>query len=106
MRSKSFSGKKTKNLPGESLCLRMRKHQNDVLRFMNDFDVPFTNNQAEQDIRMCKVRQKISGCFRSTTGPEIFCRIRGYLSTARKQGINIMEAITNAIQGNPFTFPT
>ena len=104
MRSKSRSTKKTKSLPGEALALRMRNHQEDILRFMNDFDVPFTNNQAEQDIRMCKVRQKISGCFRSAAGPEIFCRIRGYISTARKQGLNIMEAITNAILGQPFTF--
>ena len=81
----------------------MTNHKSDILRFMHDFDVPFTNNQAEQDIRMCKLRQKISGCFRSNTGPEIFCRIRGYLSTARKQGLNIMDAITDAIAGQPFT---
>ena len=103
MRSNSSSGKRAKSAPGEALCLRMTNHKSDILRFMHDFDVPFTNNQAEQDIRMCKLRQKISGCFRSNTGPEIFCRIRGYLSTARKQGLNIMDAITDAIAGQPFT---
>jgi len=64
--------------------------------------VPFTNNLAEQDIRMIKVRLKISGCFRTVKGAEHFARIRSYLSTARKQGRNILDSITAAIKGKPF----
>jgi len=63
---------------------------------------PFTNNLAEQDIRMCKVKYKISGCFRSMKGLRIFCRIRGYIGTARKQSINLFTAIEDAVSGRPF----
>lgn len=72
------------------------------LAFLWDEDVPFTNNQAEQDVRMIKVRQKISGCFRTLHGAEMFCRIRSYLSTCRKQGHNLWEAITRVVVGDPF----
>lgn len=72
------------------------------LAFLFDERVPFTNNQGEQDIRMIKVRQKISGCFRTLKGAQMFCRIRSYLSTCRKQGRNIWEAIQMAVIGRPF----
>jgi len=72
-----------------------------VLWFINCLAVPFTNNQGEQDIRMVKLKQKIAGCFRTLTGGQIFCRIRSYISTARKQGWNIWDALTEAIKGNP-----
>ncbi len=79
---------------GHNLLLRLRHCKADVLRFTNDFDVPFTNNQAEQDIRMMKVRMKISGGFRTLCGAEIFAAIRSVISTARKHGINILRALT------------
>jgi transposase len=79
---------------GHNLLLRLRHCKADVLRFTEDFDVPFTNNQAEQDIRMMKVRMKISGGFRTLAGAEIFATMRSVISTARKHGINILRALT------------
>ncbi|MBU0502386.1 MAG: transposase [Candidatus Margulisbacteria bacterium] len=68
---------------------------------MSDFAVPFTNNLAEQDIRMTKVKEKISGCFRSMAGAQIFCRIRSYILTTKKQKGNILKALQFAVQGLP-----
>jgi len=84
-----------------SLVERLREHRGATLAFMEDFAVPFDNNQAERDLRMVKVREKISGCFRTTTGAERFCRIRGYISTLRKQRMPILSALGQAIIGYP-----
>jgi transposase len=84
-----------------SLVARLPVHKEATLAFLADFAVPFDNNQAERDIRMTKVRQKISGCFRTPVGAERFCRIRGYVSTLRKQGRPIFAALAQAIAGHP-----
>jgi transposase len=82
-----------------NLLDRMRGHEDDILRFMTDVDVPFTNNQAERDIRMVKVQQKISGSFRSWDGARFFCRIRGYLSTCEKHHISSADALKILFNG-------
>jgi transposase len=91
---------KTAQSKSRNLLDRLEERQEDVLRFMKVTIVPFTNNLAERDIRMTKVHQKISGCFRSQLGAKIFCRIRSYLSTARKNSITFVQALTLLFDGN------
>ena len=82
-----------------NLLERLIDYEEDVLRFMDNPLVPFTNNQGENDIRITKVQQKISGCFRSVEGARIFCRVRGYLATCRKQKINTSRALGLVFEG-------
>jgi len=88
-----------KRSKARNLLERLRDYEADVLRFIDHPVVPFTNNLGERDIRMTKVQQKISGCFRSWEGAQIFCRIRGYLSTCRKNGVTASEALALVYQG-------
>ena len=93
-------GRPTRGKAG-NLVDRLRTHKEATLAFLSDTTIPFDNNQAERDIRMTKVREKISGCFRTPTGGARFCRIRGYISTLRKQGQPIFAALSQALSGNP-----
>lgn len=89
-----------KQTKARNLLHRLQQRQHEVLLFMHDPQVPFDNNLAERDLRMMKVQQKISGCFRGQ-GASHFCRIRGYISTLRKQGLNVLEGLESVFRGQP-----
>ena len=83
-----------------ALARRLLDREDDYLRYTTDPRVPFDNNAAERDIRMCKLRIKISGCMRSLAGAETFCAIRSYLATAAKHGIGMLDALTRTASGS------
>lgn len=90
---KTTGKRKAKQSKSRNLLVRLQEHEEEVLRFMVEALVPFTNNQGERDIRMFKVQQKISGCFRSMDGAVNFCKVKSYLSTCQKHGISATEAL-------------
>jgi transposase len=91
-----------KQSKARNLLDRFRDHPDSILAFMRDFSVPFDNNLSERDLRMMKLRQKISGTFRNFDALVDFCRIRGYVSTARKNGLNALDALRRVFLGDPF----
>jgi transposase len=91
-----------KQSKARNLLDRLRDHSEGILAFMRDFSVPFDNNLPERDLRMMKLRQKISGTFRNFAALVNFCRIRGYISTARKNGLNALDALRRVFLGRPF----
>jgi transposase len=93
---------RVKQTPARNLLERLLLHQDAVLAFLDDLTIPFDNNQAERDLRGLKMQQKVSGCFRSDPGAAAFARLRGYLSTLRKQGHALLTALQAAFAGQPF----
>ena len=88
---------------GRSLLLRLERRKEEVLRFLTDICIPFDNNQAERDLRMMKLQQQTSGCFRTEEGARRFCRIRFYLSTTRKQGRAVLGALEGVCRSKPLS---
>ena len=105
LKRKKGRGKKPKvtesviRAAARKLAGRLSEKRDEILLFMHDFAVPFDNNQAERELRMLKVKQKISGCFRTDKGAAEFCRLRGYVSTMKKQGQGVMETIRSVYAG-------
>jgi transposase len=98
-------GGRPRQTPARRLLRRLAEHRGDVLRFAFDLTVPFTNNQAERDIRMTKAQLKITGGWRTTHGATAWLTARSYVSTVRKNGVNVLTALHDAITGNPWLPP-
>lgn len=86
-----------------ALARRLARRQDDYLRFTADWRIPADNNGSERDIRMAKLKQKVSGCLRTLTGAQQFCAIRSYLATAAKHGLHFFDALVMLTEGQPWT---
>ena len=93
--------RRVKQTPAYNLVARLRTHRDEVMRFVTDLRVPFDNNLAERDLRMPKLKQKVSGCFRSPEAAAAFATVRSYLSTLRKQSIDLYPALVMTFRGQP-----
>jgi transposase len=95
---------RTKQSSAFNLLQRLEQHETEVLYFMHDLAVPFTNNLSERAFRLPKSKQRVSGCFRTFRGAQNFCTIRSYIDSARKQGIGMLHALQAAFAGAPLIF--
>jgi transposase len=95
-------GRRPRRAPAARLLARLDTHRDQVLRFLDDLRVPFDNNQAERDLRMVKLQQKISGCWRTLAGAEAFLTVRSYISTARKHELEVLGVLRRLFEGNPW----
>ena len=91
-----------KQPPPKNILDRSQEHKSKVLAFVHDFCVPFDSNLAERDVRMARTKQKVSGAFRTRTDAETFCALRSYISTVRKHGLPVIDALYDALSGSPF----
>jgi transposase len=95
------SRRRVKQTPAHNLVTRLQDHRDEVMRFVTDLRVPFDNNVGERDMRMPKLKQKVSGCFRSEAGAHAFATVRSYLSTLHKQSADVYQALVLTFQGEP-----
>lgn len=95
-------GKERKQTKAQNLLDRLENYDHCILAFLENFEIPFTNNEAERAFRFLKTRMKISGCFRTLAGARRHIRIYSYISTVRKNGLNVLDSLRNALEGQPF----
>ena len=97
-------GQRGRTARGKVRCLidRLTEHRDEALLFLADFRVPFTNNRAEQSLRMAKVKGKVSGCLRTVSGAEDFAAVMSFIASVKKHGINVLSAVRQAFQGNSY----
>jgi transposase len=101
-----WSGRTVSERKGYNLAVALRDHKDEALRYLDDTSLPFDNNQAERDLRMVKLQQKVSGCFRTHLGARRFCAVRSYVSTAQKHGVRALDVLVQLFAGEPWKIPS